>query len=348
MSLPFGASALAAQSDAGALIDLAGHGWVQRLVQAAYGALFYPRAMLATAWSPLYERPTVLDPTEPRFVASCIAAVAVTLVLLLLRRRFPAGLAVWLGYLALLAPVSGIAQSGVQLVADRYAYLAGSGFALLLGGGAAIAWSATAARTGRRLLAAGLAALLALWGGLSWRQSRVWRDDATLWQYVLKFGPSAMASNNLGAIAVQQGAPGRALAHFRRAVEIAPRTGSRGRTSWRCSRATPRASTATSCGAPPGSSNARFRTTRPPPLPGRRSRSATWRRARTTRPSSGSSAPSRSTRRTGPRGAGSRRRSGRRNGSPTVHVRIPSWCASSPGVRATGPASGSVIRRRAS
>ncbi|MGE0639906.1 MAG: tetratricopeptide repeat protein [Thermoanaerobaculia bacterium] len=225
VSLPFGASALAAQSDAGALIDLAGHGWVQRLVQAAYGALFYPRAMLSTAWSPLYERPTVLDPTEPRFVVSSIAAVAVTLVLFLFRRRFPAGLAVWLGYLVLLAPVSGIAQSGVQLVADRYAYLAGSGFALLLGGGAAIAWSATAARTGRRLLAAGFVALLALWGGLSWRQSRVWRDDTTLWQHVLKFGPSAMASNNLGAIALQQGASGTALAYFRRAVEIAPSYG---------------------------------------------------------------------------------------------------------------------------
>jgi len=51
------------------------------------------------------------------------------------RRRWPAGLAVAIAYALTLAPVSGIAQAGPQLVADRYSYLSTLGLALLLGGG---------------------------------------------------------------------------------------------------------------------------------------------------------------------------------------------------------------------
>jgi tetratricopeptide (TPR) repeat protein len=225
LSIACGLAALAAQAESGALVGIGRYGWVERLFQAAYGALFYPRAIVAGAWSPLYERPTALDPWEPRFLLSALAFAAVTAALLALRRRFPAGLAAWVAYLALLAPVSGVAQSGVQLVADRYAYLAGLGFALLLGAGAGAAWEA-ARRPARRVapiaVGAAVVAVLALWGALTFRQCRVWRDDATLWRHVVAYAPSAMGFNNLGALALRGGDRRTALPYLRRAVEVAP------------------------------------------------------------------------------------------------------------------------------
>ena len=59
--------------------------------------------------------------------------MSVTLVLA--RRRWPAGLAAWAAYGAMLAPVSGLAHAGPQLVADRFSYLPSLALTLLLGAG---------------------------------------------------------------------------------------------------------------------------------------------------------------------------------------------------------------------
>jgi tetratricopeptide (TPR) repeat protein len=225
LALGFGLAALAAQAETQALVGLDKHGWIERLFQASYGAMFYPRAMFFLAWSPLYERPTVLDPWAPRYLFSALAFVVVTAALVALRRRFPAGLAVWLAYLILLAPVSGLAQSGIQLVADRYAYLAGLGFALLAGAGVAAAWRRCHGRAGKTAVAAVTLAVLSGWALLAFRQVRVWRDDVTLWSHVVAQGPSAMAYNNLGAMALQRGDRATALEFLRRSVEVGPAFG---------------------------------------------------------------------------------------------------------------------------
>lgn len=225
LSLGFGVAALAAQAETEALVDTARHSWPARLSQATYSAMFYPRAMLAWEWSPLYERPTVLDPSAPRFLLSTVAFLVVTAGLVALRRRFPAGLAAWLAYLALLAPVSGIAQSGIQLVADRYAYLAGLGFALLAGGVVAARWPWGRHPPRRVLAAAAALAVLGAWAVLSHRQTRVWRDDVSLWRHVVAHAPSAMGFNNLGGMALQSGDRAAALALLRRSIEVGPAFG---------------------------------------------------------------------------------------------------------------------------
>jgi protein O-mannosyl-transferase len=225
LSALFGVIALRAQEAGGALVGVARYGWVERLFQAAYSALFYPRALVALSWSPLYERPTRLDPLAPRFLVPALGCVAVTAALVVWRRRFPAGLAVWAAYLALLAPVSGLAQSGVQLVADRYSYLAALPFALLAGGGVAAGWRALRRPPARAAAAAAVVAVLALWAVLTWRQTRVWHDDEALWRQVATHTPSAMALNNLGALALQRGDRAAALPLLRQAVELAPEFG---------------------------------------------------------------------------------------------------------------------------
>src|SRR6185369_7117747 len=150
-----------------------------RVAVALYGLAFYVWKTLAP-WpiSPLYQIPLRVDPLAPPMLAAAAAVIAVSAALLWLRRRWPAGLAVWLSYLLLLAPVSGLTQSGPQLVAARYSYLSCLGFALLAGaavvllarqaagGGARKGW----ARAGGVAAVAGLAAL----GVLPWQQAQIW------------------------------------------------------------------------------------------------------------------------------------------------------------------------------
>ncbi|HEX7216502.1 MAG TPA: tetratricopeptide repeat protein [Methylomirabilota bacterium] len=182
-----------------------------RIAVALYGVAFYAwTTVVPAAVSPLYQMPRRVDPADPAMLASAAAVIVITAGLLWQRRRWPAGLAVWLGYLVLLAPVSGLVQSGPQLVAARYSYLAGLGFALLVGAG--VGWLAGRAGgpprarrwagLGGAVILAGLAAL----GTLTWRQAHVWRDSETLWSHVLSIDPgSSIAHNNLGFAYLQSG-----------------------------------------------------------------------------------------------------------------------------------------------
>jgi protein O-mannosyl-transferase len=94
------------------------------LAKATFGAAFYVgKTFLLGSLSPLYERPPRLDPFAWPFVASALAVVVVSGLLLACRRRWPAGLTAWVAYLLLLAPSSGLAPYGSQLVASRYTYV---------------------------------------------------------------------------------------------------------------------------------------------------------------------------------------------------------------------------------
>src|SRR2546427_9575073 len=68
-------------------------------------------------------------------VCSSDLVLAITAIILALRRRVPGLPAVWLAYIVVLLPVLGIFQSGQQIAADRYTYLAGLGWAILAGAG---------------------------------------------------------------------------------------------------------------------------------------------------------------------------------------------------------------------
>src|SRR4029077_18998051 len=142
--LAAGAAVIAplAQSESGAsgaLADLRVHGVAARLAQSLYGLAFYLwKTILPTDLSPLYEVPRNLDPFAWPFfwpfLLSGAIVVALTIGLFVLRRRWPAGLASWICYVAILAPVLGFVQNGAQMVADRYSYLSCLAWAILLGG----------------------------------------------------------------------------------------------------------------------------------------------------------------------------------------------------------------------
>ena len=85
------------------------YGWPARIGMAGYSVWFYvEKTAVPLALSPLYELPRVVSLLEARFLWSIVAAVAISLVLLALRRRWPVGLAVWVYYGIAIGPVAGI------------------------------------------------------------------------------------------------------------------------------------------------------------------------------------------------------------------------------------------------
>jgi hypothetical protein len=218
--------AIVAQSER-ALAPLEIHGWLERSAQAFYGACFYVRTtFLASQWYPLHEMRLPLDAFAPRFVGSAVFTLGLTAVLIWKRRQWPGALAIWLIYLALVAPMLGLAQSGQQLVADRYSYLSCLGLALLVGWLAVTLWHSLKPDDWRRWLCAGaVMGGLVIWSVQARRQVSVWRSEETLWTHVLKGGPSSRAYNNLGVIADTQGETEAAAMLFASALEVAPTYG---------------------------------------------------------------------------------------------------------------------------
>ena len=74
-----------------------------------------------------------MNPLALRYVLSGLIVLGGVVTLVLLRKRWPGGLAVLACYVLPLAPVLGFMQSGQQLVADRYSYVACMALAVLAG-----------------------------------------------------------------------------------------------------------------------------------------------------------------------------------------------------------------------
>jgi tetratricopeptide (TPR) repeat protein len=184
LSCVLGAVAWLGQSQIpGAMAGWSEHGLAARLAQASYGWLFYPLQTIAVAGvRPVYDLVLPLDLGEPRFLAALVLAPALFLAAWALRKRWPAVWVALLAYTLLAAPVLGLAQSGPQLVAARYSYLACIPFALLAG-----AW---VARRPRALaLAALLVALLPGWRAHA--DTRAWRGDRELWTRARELDPGS-------------------------------------------------------------------------------------------------------------------------------------------------------------
>lgn len=148
-----------------------------------------------------------------------------TVLALVLRRRFPALLAAWACHLVLLTPLLGLFNLPYY-PSDRYAYLQG------------MVWSVVAAAAlvhlGERLrgrlrplaLLAVPAALLIAAAALTSRQVRVWTNSETLFRHMLaEFGPDPYRWDihlRLGKHYLSEGRIAEAVAQFDRTLELVP------------------------------------------------------------------------------------------------------------------------------
>ena len=210
------------------LTSVGRYGWLARLAMAAYSLRFYvEKTLLPLALSPLYELPVVVNPLEPRFLVSGAVVVAISAAVLVLRRRWPAGLAVWTYYGIVLGPVCGIVHAGFQLAHDRYSYLSCLGWALLLGAAVGSVARAVATNTLRPSLRRAMAALAALWivalGALTVHQLEIWRDTDSLWRYAVEADPGcAVCQNNVGGALLSAGLPSLAKERYELALALRP------------------------------------------------------------------------------------------------------------------------------
>jgi hypothetical protein len=197
----------------------ANYGLVARLGMAAYSLVFYvSKSVVPADLSPIYELPWRVSILDPVFLASTLIVLVAAVALIAARRWWPAGLAVAIVYGLGLAPVSGLAHAGPQLVADRYSYLSTLGLALLLGGALIAVMTRDALGELRpglaRLVVGAVGAWLLILAGLSVSQTLVWHDDRTLWEHALAIDPDCGHCNK--ALARYHATSGEAEKRLRR------------------------------------------------------------------------------------------------------------------------------------
>jgi len=199
LALAAGAAALSSQHDSLAMAPWAAYPLSQRLgnILAGYGlylwktaffydlAVFYP---LPHAW------------TLMRFVQVFAGAIALGGISILCVRQIK--LRPWLGvgwlwFLGVLLPVAGIFQSGQQLMADRFSYLASVGLIIM------IVWSIPlhTLEFPQWVRGVGAAAMLALLCAASWVQAGYWRDSSTLFTRAIEVtGDNWLAHDQLSIV----------------------------------------------------------------------------------------------------------------------------------------------------
>jgi tetratricopeptide (TPR) repeat protein len=195
----------------------------ERVVQVFYGLAFYVwKTIWPTRLSACYELPYRLDPFQPRYVIAFLAVVIGLGMVIRLRRRWPGLLAAAIVYGITLAPVLGFAQSGQQLVADRYSYVSCMGWALLAGGGMLSLWRRRPTWGLQIAIGACMWVVTVLLFAATSRQTVVWHDSKSLWGHALSVSPSATAHLNYGILLRKEGRVDEAVEHYRQAVELKP------------------------------------------------------------------------------------------------------------------------------
>jgi len=236
LSVAAGAAALIAKRGAADLYSIGQYGLWARTAESFYGLSFYLWKTVVPLWlSPLYQRADRLDPSYSVFwiylSAVCIGAT-ITVALIVLRRRWPAGLTVWITYALLLAPVLGIVQFGFQAVADRYTYIACLGWALLAGAASVYLWHSIPGNpfSPAMLAAVRVCAIVLLFflGVMSWRQTQIWNNPERLWRHVLRVEPNSsyaytnLAESILTSPSNDNGKVDEAIAYYKKAATLRP------------------------------------------------------------------------------------------------------------------------------
>ncbi len=226
-SILAGVRAIIAQEEGGALYTLGHHDALARLAQSCYGLLFYlHKTLLPFGLGPLYPIPAREILLGSMFWVSGLLVISIFIAAMVLRKKIPGALAALTVYVIGVAPVLGIAQSGPQLVADRYSYFSCMGFAVLAGAGvlriiSSLWWRNK--RQARYLATLILVSIFTILTQATIVQSYYWNTDLSLWHRGITIRPNcAIAHTNYADALTGRLMPELAATHYQRALAIDP------------------------------------------------------------------------------------------------------------------------------
>jgi tetratricopeptide (TPR) repeat protein len=164
-------------------VPLSQFGLLDRTMQAMYILAYYIwRSLYPVGLAPVYTTLVSFNPLSLPFVASAIAVIGMIILLILLRRRWPLGLTLAVCYVAMLVPVLGVFEHP-HYPCDRYSLIVSTCFSVLL---AAFLVNIKAKGMVRYIAFVLSIAVITTLGALSWRQSRLWNNTASLFEYTLR------------------------------------------------------------------------------------------------------------------------------------------------------------------
>jgi len=190
--------AMFAQEKVGALASLDSVPVMMRVLVALRGYAFYiVKLLFPVDLAPFYPYPDEISMLKPEFIGAAALLLTITVLCLVFRRQ-RLFMAVWAYFIVSLAPVSGLAQVGVQAAADRYMYMPSLGF-FILAGALAVYAGGKASRSAlerpaksfvQAICAFVTIAILAVLGAATVKQEAVWKEPVAFWTHELSLYPS--------------------------------------------------------------------------------------------------------------------------------------------------------------
>ncbi|NOU36734.1 MAG: tetratricopeptide repeat protein [Kiritimatiellaceae bacterium] len=198
----------------GGMASVEQYGLRERFGQAIYGIWFYLlKTITPHNLSPLYYQRPEAGPV----MVALVLAVTTVIFLFLFRRNFRPVIFALSAFLLLVFPMLGFTQSGAQMVADRFTYLAAVPFSVLL----AVGLNRLTAF--RRTVFTALAVLLIIFGVQTFIWSGVWSDSLLLWHHsATAGGGDARAYNGMGQALMDRKAYTKSIECFDQALRLKP------------------------------------------------------------------------------------------------------------------------------
>jgi tetratricopeptide (TPR) repeat protein len=220
-----------AQKSIGDVASLSDYPLMQRLFNGTRALVLYLWKMLVPMnLIPFYSYHIDVSLLSVKNISILLAAVVlvVSCFVLLMLGKGRTWTAAWSYYLITLLPVLGFIQVGNQSMADRYMYLPSLGPFLLAGIGLTLVFErkggAERASSERYYALLIMGVLVISLSFLTVRQTGVWKDGLTLWNYVIKKEPASFSKvyNNRGLIYLELNRMDEALRDFNTAVASTP------------------------------------------------------------------------------------------------------------------------------
>jgi tetratricopeptide (TPR) repeat protein len=130
----------------------------------------------------------------------------------------------WFWFIIALLPVSGIIQAGTQSMADRFTYIPGIGFAIMLSWG--ISHFSSGIKNSKVILSVLSFIILALFSAASFIQAGTWKNSESLFSHAINVTrDNEIAEVNLAGTYLIEGNISGAVTHYRETLRINPCNG---------------------------------------------------------------------------------------------------------------------------